>query len=276
MMGLAFNKVCAIKIVCDAVQKEITTLSPNQKFVLIMGEEHTTSSHTLLQETVIQTLSQSQTAKNFITVALELDNRTNLADIADGSVLFSQTPKAQKRLCNLLEKEGIYALFNDAQAISSHKESYLIPQDTLAATLAWNKYDLNLSSDFINIQSSEGMDIRNQVMVKRATMALEQERHDTLIQICGDTHAHGSRQHSYQHTLTKYYKDAGYKVLTVHTPTMLCHILPKDIDNKSFKENQNTIIFENISSKRFMHHETMYDDHLLEEEDQYIQLFTFK
>lgn len=274
-----------INILTDTIDDKLRTAdrSPDKPLVILLGEEHATPSHKMIQISALSYLVQCG-HKDDLLFAVEgsynllskyIEGRYELSIPKNfNENLHIHDPKGHLLLHAILEKSpypyapqsdnhlfkhylhhNISVLFNDA----GRDGDILSPSAPLTHAIAKDKYGIDLYRTPIVIDTNNpdfdrrSVDIRNDVMVTRALHTAKSDGRSIIVQHCGQAHTHGNEEAgvAYSTSLTKRYQEAGCDVMSLylgipHAKTDGHHPYPEAWDN-----NPDALIVDGVSDQRY-------------------------
>ena len=260
------------RVLWASITKELHKKPDGQPLVILMGESHAHPTTILPQIGVISHLakwrdSAPDNAKRTFVTTVESPNNLH-------QILFSALRQVHGEDINSRAKylNGYYALlgslnysyidtaphshlavesrcldkavpFRYVDATPETGEDYAIlsPEDEVAAHLAEKLFGRDLSEASVSVISSEGLTIRNEVMVQRSLNFAKEMDSELIIHSCGFSHLYG------RNSLTEIFEREGARVLSFlpipenfleeHEKTALMQSNAIQIDGLSLKES---------------------------------------
>ncbi len=238
----------ALNAIMAAENWILERIPPEQKLVIVIGENHIAQSHALLQSTLLKQHSQKMRAKNAPKFAYGMEYPSNFlqeynkytqafgypTDIErfhkesnlNGSMdhlkamLNFIKMESAKNILELCLKEKIPTGFNDIAIARSYFNYGIMDPidqtDSLTKNLVQEHYP-HLAGKNIGRVEDPGINLRNLAMVENAMAHMEQTDSKVYIQHCGAHHIAGFDriEETYTYSLTKLFQERGVAVLPV-------------------------------------------------------------
>lgn len=226
------------------VDGALAVRDPSKRPILVMGELHDYPSHRLLMQAVLKDCSERglKTAlhfeydHNFLTriaqtrVGLPFHDEGAFAlakldpqgDLLVKAALcynpFRYSSRTAQNLLAFCHDKKISAVFTDAaktKFIEAGRSRFLDPKDPETKVLI-GRFSGSEDSQ-IDIESSQGIELRNMMMVQKTYEALERHKADIVVHHCGREHVFGDVRYgfSYASSLSAQFKDRGFHVTSV-------------------------------------------------------------
>lgn len=249
-MDNPYDLTAAHNIIEGAIKEELDQMRPDEKLVVIIGEDHANPAHILIEN---QLLVSQKSLNPLFSVEQPADYPKDYF-INEDTVCYS--PVARDINHTFARNANIERVAGDVHQLNAGTHNVIAPDDPVACAIAKESHslDLNALERNIHANSKGGFDIRNQSMVKRAI-----DKHSTMdssliIQQCGFFHLYGNSKKgdTYVSSLANRFEEAGYRTLGVHFPDGIG--MTKEFTSTSaWKNNPNAIIIEGISNLKFDH-----------------------
>lgn len=209
-----------VKAIMDAENMILDRIPPDQKLVILMGEDHSCQTHTLLLQALLQAHKQAAHP-----TALGLEGSHNIdwlneplppddSETTSGAALlrFCKTQKVDVRFNDLARGEKL-----SPDGTTFQQTAILDRGDEMTENIIFRHASLSYDDLPIHCESLLGIALRNIGIVENAISHNKKSDARIYVQHCGRGHVFGSRSdgHPYKASLTSLFHRHGFAVLAV-------------------------------------------------------------